>query len=132
MFLKLQNAILSKPFHTTMKVAFLSLLVAAIATESISAQGMFIRRNDGNRVRALFNEESMSMSADYMDLLSLSFAGLEGGKAGKGEGSGDSSVSMDKAGKMGKGGSMKSLGKAGKMGKGGLMMSMGKAGKSCR
>ena len=72
------------------------------------------------------------MSADYMVSLSLSFAGLESGKAGKGEGSGDSSVRMDKAGKMGKGGSMKSLGKAGKMGKGGSMMSVGKAGKSRR
>jgi hypothetical protein len=47
-----------------MKVAFLSLHVTAITTESIRAQGIFIRRNDGNRVQALFNKESMSMSAD--------------------------------------------------------------------
>jgi hypothetical protein len=112
-----------------MKVALLSLFIATIATESISAQGMFIRRNDGNRVQALFDEESMSMSADYMVFLLLSFAGMEGGKADKGKGSGDSLMSMGKAGKMGKGGLMMSMGKAGKMGKGGLMMSMNKAGK---
>jgi hypothetical protein len=112
-----------------MKVAFLSLLVAAIATESISTQGMFIRHNDGNRVQALFDKESMSMSADYMVSFLLSFAGVEGGKADKGKGSGDSLVSMGKDGKMEKGGSKMSMGKAGKMGKGGLMMSMGKAGK---
>jgi hypothetical protein len=110
-----------------MRVAFFSLLFAAIATETVSAQGMFIRRNDGNR-RALFDEEA-SMSADYMVSLSLSFGGIEGAKAVKSEGSGDSSMSMGKAGKMGKGGSMMSMGKAGKMGKGGSMMSMGKAGK---
>jgi hypothetical protein len=112
-----------------MKVAFLNLLVAGIATESISAQGMFIRHNDGNRVQALFDEESMSMSADYMVSFSLSFAGMEGGKADKGNGSGNSLMSMGKAGKMDKGGSKMSMGKAGKMGKGGLMMSMNKAGK---
>ncbi len=112
-----------------MKVAFLSLLIAAIATESISAQGMFIRHNNGNRIQDPFDEESMSMSADYMVSLSLSFAGLEGGKADKGKGSGNSLVTMGKAGKMEKGGSMMSMGKAGKMGKGGSMMSMGKAGK---
>jgi hypothetical protein len=112
-----------------MKVAFLSLIVTAIATESISAQGMFIRRNNGNCVQALFNEESMSMSADYMVSLSLSFAEMEGGKADKGEGSHNSLVSMGKAGKIEKGGLMMSMGKAGKMGKGGSMMSMGKAGK---
>jgi hypothetical protein len=114
-----------------MKVAFLSLLIATIATESISAQGMFIRHNDGNRVQDLFDEESMSMSADYMVSLSLSFAEIEGGKAdNKGKGSGNSLVTMGKAGKMEKGGSMMSMGKAGKMGKGGSMMSMGKAGKA--
>jgi hypothetical protein len=112
-----------------MKVASLSLLVAAIATKSISAQGMFIRHNNGNCIRALFDEESMPMSADYMVSLLLSFAGMEGGKADKGEGSGNSLMSMGKAGKMGKGGSMTSMGKAGKMGKGSSMTSMGKAGK---
>ncbi len=69
------------------------------------------------------------MSADYMDSLSLSFAGMEGGKANKGKGSGNSLMSMGKASKMDKGGSMMSMGKVGKMGKGGLMMSKGKAGK---
>jgi hypothetical protein len=113
-----------------MKVAFLSLLVATIATKSISAQGMFIRHNDGNRVRALFNEESMSMSADYMVSFLLSFAGMEDGKVDKGNGSGNSLMSMGKAGKMGKGSSMMSMGKAGKMGKGGSMMSMDKASKA--
>jgi hypothetical protein len=112
-----------------MKVAFLSLLIATIATESISAQGMFIRRNNGNHVRALFDDESMSMSADYMVSLSLPFAEIEGGKADKGRGSGDSLVTMGKASKMEKGGSMMSMGKAGKMGKGGSMMSMGNADK---
>ena len=113
-----------------MKVAFLSLLIAAIATESISAQGMFIRHNNGNRIQDLFDKESMSMSADYMVSLSLSFAEIEGGKADRGKGSGNSLVTMGKAGKMEKGGSMMSMGKAGKMGKGGSMMSMGKAGKA--
>ncbi len=112
-----------------MKVAFLSLFIATIATESISAQGIFIRHNDGNRVQALFDKECMSMSADYMVFLLLSFAGIEGGKADKGKGSGDSLMSMGKVSKMEKGGSMMSMGKAGKMGKGGSMMSMGKAGK---
>jgi hypothetical protein len=112
-----------------MKFAFLSLLVAVITTESIIAQGMFIRGNDGNPVQALFDKESMSMSADQMLFLLLSFAGMEGGKADKGKGSGDSLMSMGKAGKMEKGGSKMSMGKAGKMDKGGLMMSMGKAGK---
>ncbi len=69
------------------------------------------------------------MSADYMVSLLLSFAEMEGGKADKGESSGNSLMSMGKAGKMGKGGSMMSMGKAGKMGKGSSMMSMGKAGK---
>jgi hypothetical protein len=113
-----------------MKVAFLSLLIAAIATEFISAQGMFIRHNNGNRIQDLFNKESMSMSADYMVSLSLSFAEIEGGKADKGKGSGDSLVTMGKADKMEKGGLMMSMGKAGKMGKGGSMMSMGKVGKA--
>jgi hypothetical protein len=64
-----------------MKVAFLSLLVAAIAVEIVlGTQGVFFRHNDGNRVRALFNEESMSMSADYMVSLLLSFAGMEGAR----------------------------------------------------
>jgi hypothetical protein len=61
--------------------------------------------------------------------LSLSFAGMEGGKADKGKSSSDSLMSMGKAGKMEKGGLMMSMGKAGKMGKGSSMMSMGKAGK---
>ncbi len=109
-----------------MRVAFFSLLFAAIATETVSAQGIFLRRNDGNRVRALFDEEA-SMSADYMASLSLSFFGgiADGAKADKG-GSGDASMSMGKSGKMGKSGSMMSMGKAGKMGKSGSMMSMGK------
>jgi hypothetical protein len=66
-----------------MKVALLSLLVAAIATETICAQGIFIRRNNGNHVQALFDEESMSLSADYMVSVLLSFGGIEGGKAEK-------------------------------------------------
>jgi hypothetical protein len=49
----------------------------------------------------------MSMSADYMVSLLLSFAGMEGGKADKGKG-------------------MSMLGKAGKMEEGGLMMSWAK------
>jgi hypothetical protein len=57
---------------------------------------------------------------------SLSFGRIEGAKAVKSKGSGDSLMSMGKAGKMGKGGSMMSMGKASK---GGSMMSMGKAGK---
>jgi hypothetical protein len=101
-----QYAILEEPFHTTMKVAFLSLLVAAIAVEIVGAQEVFFRHNDGNCVWALFDEESMSMSADYMVSLLLSFAGMEGGKADKGKG-----MSMGKAGKMEKGGLMMSWAK---------------------
>ncbi len=48
----------------------------------------------------------MSMSADYMVSLLLSFAGMEGGKADKGKG-----MSMGKAGKMEKGGLMMSWAK---------------------
>jgi hypothetical protein len=109
-----------------MKVALLNLLVAAIATETLCAQGIFIRPNNGNHVWALFDEESMSLSADYMVSISLSFGGIEGGKAEKSGGSDDSSMSMGKASKMGKGGLMMSMGKAGK---GSLMMNMGKSGK---
>ena len=109
-----------------MKVALLSLLVAAIATKTVCAQGIFIRPNNGNHVQALFDEESMSLSADYMVSVSLSFGGIEGGKAEESRGSDDFSMSMGKAGKMGKGGWMMSMGKAGK---GGWMMSMGKSGK---
>jgi hypothetical protein len=58
----------------------------------------------------------MSLSADYMVSVALSFGGLEGGKAEKSRGSDDSSMSMGKAGKMGKGGWMMSMGKAGKGG----------------
>jgi hypothetical protein len=87
-------------------------------TETVCAQGIFSRRNDGNRVRALFDEEA-SMSADYMVSLSLSFGfgGIYDAKPDK-KGSGDTS--------SGKGGSMMSMGKSGKCGS---MMSMGKAGK---
>jgi hypothetical protein len=70
-----------------MKVALLSLLVAAKATETVSAQRIFIRRNDGNHVQALFDEESMSLAADYMVSVSLSFGD-------------DSSMSMGKAVKL--------------------------------
>jgi hypothetical protein len=88
-----------------MKVAFLSLFVA-IATETISAQGIFIRRNDGNHVQALFDKEA-SMSADYIVSLSLSFnGGVE--------------PEIQPA--------LMIMGKAGKMGKAGLMMSMPKSG----
>ena len=114
-----QYAILEEPFHTTMKVAFLSLLVVAIAVEIVGAQEVFFRRSDGNHVRALFDEEA-SMSADYMFSLSLSFNGVSEGAGG------ESLMSKGKAGKMGKGGSMMSMGKTGK---GGKMMSMGKANK---
>jgi len=62
-------------------------LFAAIATETVSAQGIFRGRNDDNRVRALVEE--VSMSADLS--LSFSFGGIDGaeiagagiGKAGK-------------------------------------------------
>ena len=57
-------------------------LFAAIATETVSAQGIFRGRNDDNRVRALVEE--VSMSADLS--LSFSFGGIEIagiGKAGK-------------------------------------------------
>ena len=62
-------------------------LFAAIATETVSAQGIFRGRNDDNRVRALVEEVSMSASADLS--LSFSFGGINGaeiagiGKAGK-------------------------------------------------
>jgi hypothetical protein len=62
------------------------------------------------------------MSADYMVSLSLSFGGIESAKALKSEGSGNSLMSMGKAGKMGKGCSMMSFGKASKEGS---MMSLG-------
>jgi hypothetical protein len=60
-------------------------LFAAIATETVSAQGILRRRNDDNRVRALVEE--VSMSADLS--LSFSFGGTDDaeiagiGKAGK-------------------------------------------------
>ncbi len=114
-----QYAILEEPFHTTMKVAFLSLLIVTIAVEFVGAQEVFFRHSNGNHVRALFDEEA-SMSADYMFSLSLSFNGVSDEVGGK------SLMSMGKAGKMGKGGSMMSMGKTGK---GGKMMSMGKANK---
>jgi hypothetical protein len=94
--------------------------ITRIAIGTISTQGIFIRRNNGNCVRALF------MSADYMVYLLLSFGGIQGFKTEKSRGSSDSSMSMGKAGKMGKAGSMMSMDKAGK---GGSMMSMGKSGK---
>ena len=99
-----------------MKVAFLSLLVVAIAVEIVGAQEVFFRRSDGNHVQALFDEEA-SMSADYMFSLSLSFNGVSEGAGG------ESLMSKGKAGKMGKGG---------KTGKGSKMMSMGKANKRRR
>ena len=102
-----------------MKVAFLSLFVA-IVTETISAQGIFTRRNNGDHVRALFDEEA-SMSADYVVSLSLSFNGgvepeIEPAK-----------IIVGKAGKMGKAGLMMSTPKSGK---GGSMIGMGKSGKA--
>ncbi len=49
-----------------------NLLLAAIVTETICAQG-----NDGDRDRALLEEKSMSLPyADYMDSLSFSYAGI--------------------------------------------------------
>ncbi len=48
-----------------MKVAVPNLLLVAIATETICAQG-----NDGDHVRALLEEKSLPY-ADYMDSLSL-------------------------------------------------------------
>jgi hypothetical protein len=82
-------------------------LFAAIATETVGAQGIFYGRNDGKRVRALVEE--VSMSADLS--LSFSFGGIvEPGSSG--------------GGKAGKGGSMMSMGKAGKV--------MGKAGKQVK
>jgi hypothetical protein len=70
-------------------------LFAAIATETAGAQGIFRGCNDGNCVRALVEE--VSMSADLS--LSFSFGGIDGaeiagiGKAGK------SSPTPSKAGK---------------------------------
>jgi hypothetical protein len=58
-----QYTILEESFHTTMKVTFLSLLVATIAVEIIGTQGVFFRQNNGDHVRALFDEET-SMFAD--------------------------------------------------------------------
>ena len=106
----------------TMRVAFFGLLVAAIATETVSAQGIFSRRNDGNRVRALFDEEA-SMSADYMVSLSLSF-GFGGLYDAKPDKKGSGNTSMMSMGKSGKCGSVMSMGKSGKCGS---MRSMGKA-----
>jgi hypothetical protein len=70
-------------------------LFAAIATEPVSAQGIFCGRNDDNRVRALVEE--VSMSADLS--LLFSFGEIDGaeiagiGKAGK------SSPTIGKSGK---------------------------------
>ncbi len=63
----------------------------------------------------------------YMVSFLLSFGGIQGVKTEKSGGSsGNCSMSMYKAGKMGKAGSTMSMGKPGK---GGLMMSMGKSSK---
>ena len=92
--------------------SFFTFLFAAIATETVGAQGIFRGRNNGNRVRALVEE--VSMSADLS--LSLSFGGIghhadpePSGKSGKGS-------SMMSMGKSGKGSSVKSMGKSGKVG----------------
>ena len=74
----------SKTIHTIMRVSSF-FLFAAIATETAGAQGIFRGCNDGNCVRALVEE--VSMSADLS--LSFSFGGIYGaeiagiGKAGK-------------------------------------------------
>jgi hypothetical protein len=90
--------------------SFFIFLFAAIATETVGAQGIFRGRNNDNRVRALVEE--VSMSADLS--LPLSF-GATGNHA-----------DPEPSGKSGKGSSMMSMGKSGK---GGSMMSMGKSGK---
>ena len=105
-----------------MRVAFL--LVAAIATKTISAEEIFIRRNDGSIVGALFGEEA-SMLSEYMVSLSFHLGGMTKSKAEKSVGNGDSSVSMGKAAKdskltkSNKVGSMMSMGKTCKMTKSG-------------
>ena len=101
----------SKIIIKTMRVSsFFIFLFVAIATETVGAQGIFRGRNNGNRVRALVEE--VSMSADLS--LSLSFGGI------------GHNADPEPSGKSGKGSSMMSMGKSGK---GGSMMSMGKAGK---
>ncbi len=101
-------------------------LFAAIATETVGAQGIFCGRNNGNRVRALIEE--VSMSADFS--LSLPFGGIginsDPGSAPEPSGKSGKGSSMMSMGKSGKGGSMMSMGKSGK---GSSMMSMGKSGK---
>jgi hypothetical protein len=90
-----------------MRVAFPSLLVAAMATTAVSFRGNF---------------EDESMSADILDMISSSFSygGIGKGKPKKSVGGGDASMSMGKSGKIFKGGdSSMSMGKSGKMFKSG-------------
>jgi hypothetical protein len=105
--------------------SFFTFLFAAIATETVGAQGIFHGDNNGNHVRALVEE--VTVSADLS--LSLPFGGVLNpepktpeptGKSGKGS-------SVKSMGKSGKGGLMMNMGKSGK---GGSMMSMGKSGKA--
>ena len=105
----------SKIIIKTMRVSSIfTFLFAAIATETVGAQGIFRGRNNGNRVRALVEE--VSMSADLS--LSLSFGGI-GINA-------DPGSAPEPSGKSGKGSSMMSMGMSGK---GGSMMSMCKSSK---
>ncbi len=106
--------------------SFFTFLFTAIATETVGAQGIFRGGNNGNHVRALFEEVTMSadlslslpfgevtMSADLS--LSLPFDGVP-----------EPASDPEPSGKSGKGSSMMSMGKSGK---GSSMMSMGKSGK---
>jgi hypothetical protein len=111
-----------------MRAAFL--LVVAIATETVGAQGIFIRRDDGNIVRALFDEGG-SMSADYVVSLSFAFGGMTKSKAEKSVGgnvNGDSSKSMGKAAKDSKLTKSNKVGSVTSVGKTGKMMASGESG----
>jgi hypothetical protein len=79
-----ENSQSRKTIHTTMRVSSF-FLFAMIATETVSAQGIFHGRNDDNRVRALVEEVSMSadlsLSFSFGRIYCAEIAGI--GKAGK-------------------------------------------------
>ena len=114
----------SKIMIKSMRVSIFIIFFAAIATETVGAQGIFRGRNNGNHVRALVEE--VSMSADLS--LSLPFGEIlkEHALAPEPSGKSGKRSSMMSMGKSGKGGWMMSMGKSGK---GGSMMSMGKSSK---
>ena len=85
-----------------MRVAFPSLLVAAIATKTISARGNFFRHNNGDHAWALFEEESMS--TNYMISPLFSYGGTGKGTSEESISGGNTWMTIGKSGKMFKSG----------------------------